>query len=64
MRGMLIRLSRDAEDSPHVYNQRRDIWDAGIIMLQMLFGVDVVTQYPAIWNAVDALVARKPPETS
>ncbi|KAG8917848.1 hypothetical protein FRC00_013148, partial [Tulasnella sp. 408] len=50
-------LSRDAEDSPHVYNQRRDIWDAGIIMLQMLFGVDVVMQYPAIWNAVDALVA-------
>ncbi|KAG8989771.1 hypothetical protein FRB90_002076, partial [Tulasnella sp. 427] len=50
-------LSRDAEDSPHVYNQRRDIWDAGIIMLQMLFGVDVMTQYPAVWNAVDALVA-------
>ncbi|KAG8905299.1 hypothetical protein FRB99_000272 [Tulasnella sp. 403] len=48
-------LSRDAEDLPHVYNQRRDIWDAGIVMLQMLLGIDVMSQYPSVSNALDAL---------
>lgn len=55
----LCRISQDTEDSPHVYSQRRDIWDAGVLMIQMLMGIDVMSRYVSVWSALEALGTRK-----
>lgn len=53
------RISQDMEDSPHVYNQRRDIWDAGVLMIQMLMGLDAISRYSSVWSALEALKDRE-----
>ncbi|KAG8885633.1 hypothetical protein FRB98_001726 [Tulasnella sp. 332] len=55
-------ISQDMEDSPHVYSQRRDIWDAGILMIQMLMGFDVISRYASVWSALEALPTFEVPK--
>ncbi|CAL1710511.1 unnamed protein product [Somion occarium] len=45
-------LPKDAVDSPLVYTKNRDIHAAGIILLQMLIGRDVVDRYPDPQTAI------------
>lgn len=46
------RLGKDALDSALVYTRGRDLHCVGIILLQMLLGVDVVDRYPDAHNAL------------
>ncbi|KAG8961816.1 hypothetical protein FRC03_004923 [Tulasnella sp. 419] len=47
--------SREVEDTPHIYNQRRDIWDLGILTLQMLLGLNIMTRFATVGGAVESL---------
>lgn len=48
------------EDAPHLFNQRRDIWEAGIILLQMIAGVDVMSTYATPYIALEHLSTGLP----
>ena len=39
------RLSKDVLDSPLEYTKARDLHDAGIVLLQMVLGKDVMVHY-------------------
>lgn len=46
------RLPKDVLDSPLVYTKSRDIHAAGIILLQMLLGRDIIDRYPDPQTAI------------
>jgi eukaryotic translation initiation factor 2-alpha kinase 4 len=48
----LPRMSKDASDSPLVFTRGRDIHAAGIVLLQMLMGLDVIDRYPNVHEAL------------
>lgn len=48
------RLGKDALDSALVYTRGRDLHCVGIILLQMLLGLDVVDRYPDAQSALKA----------
>ncbi|THH28609.1 hypothetical protein EUX98_g5583 [Antrodiella citrinella] len=45
-------LPKEALDSPLVYTRTRDIHTAGIVLLQMLLGRDIVVKYPDVHSAL------------
>lgn len=49
-----IRLGKDALDSALVYTRSRDLHCVGIILLQMLLGLDVVNRFPDAQSAMKA----------
>nr|ODN99778.1 PEK/GCN2 protein kinase [Cryptococcus depauperatus CBS 7855] len=38
-------ISPDESDYPHSYTKPRDIWQAGLLLIQFIFGPDVLRQY-------------------
>ncbi|OCF45594.1 PEK/GCN2 protein kinase [Kwoniella heveanensis CBS 569] len=38
-------ISPDERDSPHSYTKQRDLWHAGLLFLQLLFGPDALRTY-------------------
>lgn len=55
-RALVNRLGKDALDSALVYTRGRDLHCVGIILLQMLLGLDVVERYPDAQSALKACV--------
>ncbi len=49
-----LRLAKDGHDSALIYTKARDIHYAGVVLLQMLLGRDVVERFP---DAQAALVS-------
>jgi translation initiation factor 2-alpha kinase 4 len=45
-------LSREMKDSALLYTKRRDIHNVGIILLQMLMGLDVTERYSDVQEAI------------
>ena len=41
-----IRLSPDEIDSPHSYSAKRDMWNAGLLLIQLLLGPSSLGKYP------------------
>lgn len=42
----MLRLSPEEIDSPYSYTGKRDVWYAGLILLQLLFGRNCLWIYP------------------
>lgn len=40
------RLSQDELDAPYSFTPKRDMWHAGLVFAQMLWGYDILRQYP------------------
>lgn len=57
------RLPKDALDSPLVYTRSRDIHSVGIVLLQMLSGLDVMERYPDVYEALRNCLYPTAPKT-
>lgn len=53
-----FRLGKDALDSALVYTRSRDLHCVGIILLQMLLGLDVVDRFPDAQSALKACASQ------
>ena len=49
------------EHAPSLYTQQRDIWDVGVLLLQMILGLNVMEMYPTVGDAIEALDTCKSP---
>lgn len=53
-------MSPDEIDTPYSYSPKRDIWYAGLILLQMLFGRNALWTYP---DLLTLLAHGEPPSS-
>jgi hypothetical protein len=51
--GASFRLAPEELDTPHAYSPERDIWYAGLALVQMLFGVTVLLEHPSLASIID-----------
>lgn len=51
--GASFRLPPEELDTPHAYSPERDIWYAGLALVQMLFGVTVLLEHPSLASIID-----------
>lgn len=47
-----LRLAKDTIDSPLLYTRNRDLHDVGVILLQMLLGLEVAHRFPDVQAAL------------
>ncbi len=50
----ISRLPREAIDSPLTYTRGRDLHAVGVVLLQMLMGLDVTGRYPNVKAALQS----------
>ena len=50
-------LPREVLHSRYQYTKRRDIWCLGVVALQMIYGLNVITDYPEPFSALTSCTA-------
>lgn len=48
------RLSPDEIEAGHTFTHKRDVWNAGVTFLRMLWGADVIYRYPDLEAILDS----------
>ena len=49
----VYRFSPDELESPYTYSPKRDIWHVGLVLLQMLFGMEVLGRFPTVKTVLE-----------